>query len=170
MLVKLDRYSGLRRNELAELTIGDIHADFIMVRKGKGLKDRAVPLPPIIAGEINRFCQGRPSEEKVFDLSQFEISNKFSQFAKKAGVKLHAHSIRHKYAQALVASGADINEVKELMGHTDINTTQMYLAVSNKGLREAVNRLEQPTPNDNLRTPTLARALTATAEFEVPPL
>lgn len=114
LLVKLDRFSGLRRAELAELEVRDVHTDFLEVRKGKGLKGRVMPLPPEIAAELNRFCAGRKSTELVFNLSQFEISNKFSQWAKKAGVHLHAHSIRHKYAQSLLESGADIMQIMTL--------------------------------------------------------
>ena len=166
LLVKLARFSGLRRAELAELEIRDVHADFIMVREGKGLKDRAQPLPPKIAAELNLFCSGRPALDKVFDLSAGEISNKFAQWAKKAGVKLSAHSMRHKYAQSLLDTNSDIREVQDLLGHSDLNTTQVYLATSDKGLREAVNRLEKPTPANRTAQ---AYDLKATAMFEIKP-
>lgn len=167
LLIKLARYSGLRRAEQAELEMRDIHTDFIMVREGKGLKDRVIPLPPAIAAELNRFCKGRPSSEKVFDLSEYEISNKFTLWAKKAGVKIHAHSLRHKYAQSLLESGADIIQIMTLLGHTDIGTTQVYLGISDKGLREAVDRLENSTGSDAKKSPSQSKVLTSVAEFEV---
>jgi site-specific recombinase XerD len=67
--VKLDRFSGLRRSELAELEVRDVPANFFKVRQGKGLKDRDQFLPPTIAAELNRFCEGRKPHEKVFGLS-----------------------------------------------------------------------------------------------------
>jgi len=145
LIVKLTIQSGLRRGELANLEIGDVHADFITVREGKGLKDRTIPLPDEVAQELNKFCRNRLPTEKVFGLSGPSITNKVNHFAKKAGLNnLHAHSLRHKYATDLLKSGADIRDVQILMGHSDLNTTQVYLGVSQESLRGAVDRLGKP--------------------------
>jgi len=169
LLIRLYRYSGLRRAELANLEVRDVHADCLMVREGKGLKDRSIPLPPEIAAELNSFCQGRKSSENVFGLTDVVITNKFSEWARKAGVKLHTHSLRHKYAQALLESGADIVQIKTLLGHADISTTQVYLGVSDKGLREAVNRLEKPNFQDANKIRPFSKTLISVADYEIKP-
>ncbi|MFC1985258.1 tyrosine-type recombinase/integrase [Chloroflexota bacterium] len=145
LLVQLAVKTGLRRAELANLEARDIHADFIVVRSGKGDKDRVVPLAPSIAQRLNAFVKGMEPNEKVFKLKAPCISMKIKNFARKAGPGLedfHAHSIRHKFATDLLERGADLKVVQELLGHENLSTTQVYLAVTSERMREAVNLLE----------------------------
>ena len=169
LLVKLACFSGLRRGELANLEIGDIYINSIKVCEGKGLKDRIVPLPPAIARELNNFCEGRNANEKVFGLNDVVISNKFNQWAKKAGVPLHAHLLRHLYAQTLSEKGVDAPRIQRLLGHSDLNTTQDYIGVSDKSLYEAVNRLEEPKIKDHGKIVIPSDSLTSVAEYQVKP-
>ena len=81
--------------------------------------------------------------EKVFKLSAPGISMKIKNFARKAGLEdFHAHSARHKFAIDLLERGADLKVVQELLGHENLSTTQVYLAVTSERMREAVNLLE----------------------------
>jgi integrase/recombinase XerD len=169
LLVKLACFSGLRRGELANLEIGDVYIDSIKVCEGKGLKDRIVPLPPAIARELNNFCEGRNANENVFGLNDVVISNKFNQWAKKAGVPLHAHLLRHLYAQALSERGVDAPRIQRLLGHSDLNTTQDYIGVSDKSLYEAVNRLEEPKIKDNEKIVIPFDLLTSVVEYQAVP-
>ncbi len=71
------------------------------------------------------------------------ISMKIKKFARKAGLEdFHAHSLRHKFATDLLERGADLKVVQELLGHENLSTTQVYLAVTSERMREAVNLLE----------------------------
>ena len=80
---------------------------------------------------------------KVFNLTAPSISMKIKNFARKAGFEdFHAHSIRHKFAIDLLERGADLKVVQELLGHENLSTTQVYLAVTSERMREAVNLLE----------------------------
>ncbi len=152
LILELYLKTGMRRNELAELKVGDVHSDFIMVLKGKGGRDRMIPLTPDIARRLNSFVKDRPPDESVFELTGRSIGNKFYVFARKAGQKsIHTHSLRHKYATDLLESGANIRIVQRLLGHADLDTTQVYLAITDDSLRDAVNKLEQkmmPGPGD----------------------
>jgi len=86
----------------------------------------------------------KPSE-KVFKLTAPSISMKIKNFARKAGLEyFHAHSMRHKFATDLLERGADLKVVQELLGHENLSTTQVYLAVTSERMREAVNLLEGP--------------------------
>ena len=144
LIVELYLKTGMRRNELASLKVRDAHGDFLMVIKGKGGKDRMIPLLPDIARRLNNFIRDRQPDESVFGLTGPSIGNKISIFARKAGLKdIHTHSLRHKYATDLLESGANIRAVQQLLGHSDLSTTQGYLAITDQSLRDAVNGLEK---------------------------
>jgi integrase/recombinase XerD len=143
LLVALALHSGLRRGELANLTPQDIHADFLVVMRGKGEKDRMVPLVPDIALRLRNFIKGMEPNEKVFKLKAPCITMKIKQFARKAGLdRLHTHSLRAKFATDLLEAGANIRAVQLLLGHENLSTTQVYLAITDKSLRQAVNLLD----------------------------
>jgi integrase len=144
LLFELYLKTGMRRNELAGLQVKDVHKDFIMVIKGKGEKDRMITLSPDMAGRLNSYIKHKGPEESAFGLKGTSIGNKVSIFAKKAGVKdIHTHSYRHKYATDLLKKGANIRAVQQLMGHSNLNTTQGYTAITDKDLYEAVSVLSK---------------------------
>lgn len=85
--------------------------------------------------------------DKVFKLKGPCITMKIKQFARKAGLAtLHAHTLRHKYAANLLERGADIRILQQLLGHENLSTTQIYLSVTDKRLREAANLLDDTQP------------------------
>jgi len=148
LITELALKTGLRRSELANLEAKDIHPDFLVVRNGKGGKDRVIPLVASIAQRLKNFTQGMKPEEKVFKLKAVCISNKIRQFAKKAGLDgFHAHTIRHKFATDLLERGANIKQVQELLGHENLATTEVYLSVTDQGKRDAINLLDQEKPD-----------------------
>jgi site-specific recombinase XerD len=143
LLVALDLKTGMRRGELEKLEARDVHADFLTVRKGKGGKDRVIPLEPVIALRLQNFTKSMEPDEKIFKLKARSITMKIKQFARKAGLDhLHAHALRHKYATDLLEAGADIRSVQLLLGHENLSTTQIYLSITDKRLRETANLLE----------------------------
>jgi integrase/recombinase XerD len=143
LLVELAVKTGMRRAELANLEARDVHDDFLVIRSGKGGKDRVIPLAPSIAQKLNAFVRGMKPTEKVFKLSAPGISMKVKNFARRAGLEdFHAHSARHKFAIDLLERGANLKVVQELLGHENLSTTQVYLAVTSERMREAVNLLE----------------------------
>ena len=86
LLFELYLKTGMRRSELAHLIVKDIHDDFLMVIKGKGMKDRMIPLLPELAERLHKFVKNKDRDESVFDLKPVSITNKMIIFAKKAGV------------------------------------------------------------------------------------
>ncbi len=83
LLVELALKSGMRRGELANLKVEDIHSDFLVVRNGKGGKDRVIPLGPIIAQRLQNFIRVKEPSDSVFGLKAPCISDKIRQYAKK---------------------------------------------------------------------------------------
>lgn len=148
LLVELALKTGMRRSELANLEPRDIHSDFLVVMKGKGGKDRVIPLAQSTAQRLHNFIVDMKPDEKVFKLKAPCISNKIRQFAKKAGLgDFHTHTMRHKFATDLLEKGANIKVVQELLGHENLATTQVYLSVTDLGLRQAVELLDDKSSN-----------------------
>ena len=77
-----------------------------------------------------------------FGLKPRSLGNKFRLWAKEAGVDLHTHSFRHYFATTLVERGANIRVVQELLGHSSLATTQVYLSVTADHLEEAIGLLD----------------------------
>lgn len=128
---------------MSNLEARDVHSDFLVVHNGKGEKDRLIPLAPTIAEKLHYFIKGMKPNEKVFKLNPTSLGMKIKDIAKRAGLDdFHCHSLRHKFGTDLLEKGADIRVVQQLMGHESLNTTQIYLAVTDKRLREAVNLLD----------------------------
>ena len=144
LLVELALKTGMRRGELANLEARHIHEDFLVVREGKNQKDRVIPLSPPIALRLKNFIEGKKLDERVFGLKPPSITMKIKTFARRAGMEeLHAHTLRHKFATDLLEHGADIRSVQHLLGHESLSTTQVYLSVTDKRLRETVNLLNK---------------------------
>jgi len=142
LLVDLALSTGMRRSELAALEPKDIHLDFLTAH-GKGGKDRTIPLLPAIAVRLHNFTKGMKPGENVFKLKAACIGNKIRLFALKAGLNnFHTHTMRHKFATDLLERGGDIRSVQELLGHADLSTTQVYLAITDKRIRETMELLD----------------------------
>jgi integrase/recombinase XerD len=150
LLLTVALKTGMRRAELSNLEPKDIHADFLVVRGGKGGKDRMIPLAPATAQQLHNFIEGMEPYEKVFKLKAATISNKITRLAKKAGlIGFHAHQLRHKFATDLLEKHVNIKVVQELLGHADLGTTQVYLSLVDQGLHDAISQLDKEDGEDD---------------------
>ncbi|HBA83048.1 MAG TPA: site-specific tyrosine recombinase XerD [Verrucomicrobia bacterium] len=143
--------TGLRVSELSQLKIEDIHFDAgYLVCFGKGSKERVVPLGDVARKILQRYLQElRPSLVKGQDAGQVflnlrgqAISRKglwklIRQYARKAHIvkKLTPHTLRHSFASHLLANGAPLRFIQEMLGHADIATTQIYTHVDQARLK-----------------------------------
>jgi integrase/recombinase XerD len=139
-------YTGLRKGELLNLTVSDI--DFarrlILVRQGKGRKDRVIPMSERIIVPLRQLCNCKAAGSKVFDgLNARSVYRIVTSLAKACSLDgFHPHSLRHFFATQLVEKGANLRAVQELLGHADLTTTAVYLDVSPRHLRETVALLD----------------------------
>ena len=139
--------TGLRRGEIVNLKVGDLYFNnghsLLMVRSGKGAKDRCIPLNPTIANRLKDYTSDRNPSEKVFPITARCLSIKINTWAKKAGVPhIHTHSFRHKFATDLLQKGANIRAVQELLRHSSLSVTERYLAVTDESKTWAVGLLD----------------------------
>jgi site-specific recombinase XerD len=149
-------HTGLRRQELANFKIRDIDTvhQFLVVKQGKGQKDSAVPLTATMAKRLEVFVAGKGKDESLFKLTAATISGKIKRYADKAGVKLHAHSLRDVFGTRLLETGANIREVQELLGHASLAVTERYKQVTSRHLLPEIDRLDSgrlaPVNNDSV--------------------
>ncbi len=140
---------GLRISEASGLLLVNIHfAEGLIIVHGKGDKERMVPFGDIAKEWLLKWIEeARPAIVKgklvpeVFvnargaPLSRKGIWKNFQALEAKSGVTAKVHTLRHSFATHLLAGGADLRVVQELLGHADLATTQIYTHVDNDQLQ-----------------------------------
>lgn len=145
--------TGMRVSELINLTLErvDINMKYI-IAFGKGSKERIVPLGSVAAEFLQRYLEkvrpklthaGRNTNIVFLAFGGHELTRqRFWQiiraYGRKANINkaLTPHILRHSFATHLLDNGADLRSVQELLGHSDISTTQIYTHLTNKRLRD----------------------------------
>jgi len=154
-LLELMYASGLRVSELAELKLGNLHLDSDYLRcTGKGNKVRVVPFGSRAKEALEQYLkEARPllarSARRSGDSGYVFLSYRgkglgrkgiwkiIKKYAKRAGItkEIHPHTLRHSFATHLLANGASIRVIQEMLGHSDIVTTQLYTHVDKSRLQ-----------------------------------
>ena len=146
--------SGIRLGEAAraDVTDLDLRERLLLVRSGKGKKDRVVPVPGRAAAALDTYlAAARPELVKRLDAALFlsRQGTRLSLVGLRAIVKRHGravgvnvspHALRHTCATHLLRGGADIRHVQELLGHRSLATTALYTRVAVEDLRQVLAR------------------------------
>jgi len=149
--------AGLRATELATLTLESLRFDLGMVRvTGKGRKDRLVPVGRPALDATRRYLDElRPpladknaqATDRVFlsrqgrPIERVTVWQIVRRHANAAGLpRVHPHTLRHSFATDLLAGGADLRVVQELLGHSNVQTTQIYTHVDRSRLKQVITR------------------------------
>ena len=148
---------GLRVSELIGLKISDLFFDegFIKVT-GKGDKQRFVPIGAHTIKYIDLYREGVRVHEKIQAdaadtlflnrrgkaLTRAMIFTIVKQLAEKAGIRknISPHTFRHSFATHLLANGADLRAIQQMLGHESITTTEVYTHIDKRHLTEVINR------------------------------
>lgn len=155
-LMELLYASGLRVSELVGLAVQAVEADpdFILV-KGKGGRERLVPLSDSARRAVAAYAKALraeadgdvkylfPSRGASGHLTRQHFALELKRLAGLAGVdtgKISPHVLRHGFASHLLAGGADLRAVQQMLGHADISTTQIYTHVQPERLKAVVER------------------------------
>ena len=132
--------SGTRISECLSLDFNDIEEEWLHIRHAKGEKERIVPLAKVAIKEIYEYKAEMPFErEFIWANYQGKLLSRISAYKitqKYLGVSPHV--LRHSYATSLIAGGADLRVVQELLGHASLLTTQIYTHIEKQNLRETV--------------------------------
>ena len=145
---------GLRVSELVNMKLSDLYLeDRVLLVRGKGNKERLVPVSNKAIADLNRWFFDRnlmkikPGEDDyVFlnrrgaHLTRTMILIMVKRQAEEAGIKktISPHTFRHSFATALLQGGADLRSIQAMLGHEKIDTTLVYTHISNEQLRKAI--------------------------------
>jgi len=147
---------GLRRSELISLRIGDIDSErmLIRIRNSKGNKDRYTLLSSTLLQMLREYYLVYRPRKWLFEgpsgkpYSATSIENIFRTALRKSGIRKNAtpHTLRHCFATHLLEQGINLRYIQELLGHSDIRTTQIYTRVSTNQLSKIKNPLDNILP------------------------
>lgn len=129
-------YAGARCVEISRLDREHVTADRVQLH-GKGDRPRRVPTHPLVWEAL----RDRPRGPVAGGHTAGYVSGRLRQVYLALGLDVTAHQLRHWYGTTLVANGAGLEEVRELMGHANLTTTLGYVRVASPRLRAAVHRL-----------------------------
>jgi site-specific recombinase XerD len=140
---------GLRVSEVAKLKLSDIDWEqkSALIEQGKGRKDRVVYLSSDVIASLKTCLKQRPStvpddllfwnqKRKNCALSSKGIQKKVERYAKAAGINASCHSLRHTFASNLLEEGAEVISIKELLGHSSIESSERYAKLSNQRVKQ----------------------------------
>lgn len=144
-MIALAYGAGLRVSEISALKVRDLdfNTGHIVVRQGKGKKDRITLFPDKLRAELIRSIAGKAGGDFLFEsdfggkLKTRTIQAFFKTALRRSGIPKDApfHSLRHSFATHLLENGVDIRYLQELLGHANIHTTQQYTHLTAEGLR-----------------------------------
>jgi integrase/recombinase XerD len=150
--------TGVRRSEAARLKISDIDSQrmVIHIRQGKGSRDRDLPLTPKLLHALREYYRWKKPAMYFFPsppgkngesspISGKAIFNACRVAADRAGLDktIGPHTLRHSFATHMLEAGADLRTIQILLGHGRLDRTAVYLHLSQRHLKTAVNPLEQ---------------------------
>lgn len=147
--------SGLRVSELVGLDLGQVYLqEGYLVVRGKGNKQRMVPMSPVAVGEIREYLADyrasltvqAASRNALFlnrrgsRLTRQMIFTIVTRLALAAGInkRISPHTLRHSFATHLLEGGANLRAIQQMLGHESISTTELYLHIDRSRLREEI--------------------------------
>ena len=142
--------TGIRVTELISLKVEDINLPLEYIRCGSDAKSRIIPIGAQAKFSLRRYLEKvrehmilRPDEETLFvncngkPMTRQGFWKIIKAYAKKAGIEedITPHMLRHSFAAHLIENGADLRSVQEMLGHSDISSTQIYTKLTNQKLK-----------------------------------
>lgn|GEM_PF-969923 len=146
LIILMIALTGLRKSELLALRPMDISDHFIYVRQGKGGKDRAIPPSHQLIKPLKDYIaqENISPTDRLISIKSKELYNIVVKYARAAGIDdLSPHGLRHFFATSLVERGAHLTAVQQLLGHTNIQTTSIYIDVIPQHLADSIALLDQ---------------------------
>lgn len=150
--------TGMRVSELINLELQDLHEDLGLIRVlGKGSKERLIPISPVALNWIEKYQEKvrdalilkvGQNDEHIFlnnrgkQLTRQAIWQMIKRYCQSAGITkdVTPHTLRHTFATHLLENGADLRVVQEILGHSDISTTQIYTNLSQKHILQVYQK------------------------------
>ena len=133
--------TGIKVTELIELSVNDINLQVGIIHLKKGGKERIIPIYPAALKSLSNYIENvrpaivlEPDEERLFtnmngqSMSRQGFWKIIKHYAQIAGIdkEITPHTLRHSFAAHLLENGAKLSDIKEMLGHSDISSTQIY--------------------------------------------
>ena len=147
--------TGIRVTELIDLNVDDLNMELGIIKCANAKKSRAIPLYPAALRALEAYIKdvrmlmiSDPAEKALFvnvggaRMSRQGFWKILKFYQAKAGIEkeITPHTLRHSFAVHLLENGADLNSLQELMGHSDISSTQLYSHMVNQKLRSVYDK------------------------------
>lgn len=154
-MLELMYATGIRVTELIDLNVGDVNLELGILKCSSAKKTRAIPLYPaaqralaVYIRDVRPAMLAEPQEQALFvNVSGVRMSRQgfwkiLKSYQAKAGIEkeITPHTLRHSFAVHLLENGADLGSLQELMGHSDISSTQLYAHMINQKLRSVYEK------------------------------
>ena len=147
LMISLMYACGFRVSELINLKLNDINFEERIgyVKQGKGRKDRLFNIPDFLFKDLKKQVESQKKQNKEYlftgpkgKLSSRNLQKIIQKAAVRAGIKkdVHCHTLRHSFATHLLENGTDIRKIQELLGHSNLATTQIYTHISTEELKK----------------------------------
>lgn len=147
--------TGMRVSELVSLKISDVNIDAAYIHCQDLNHERVIPFGNVAKNALKTYIEdarpamlGKEDEEILFTncngtpMSRQGFWKLLKKYAKNAGIEvgITPHTLRHSFAAHLVANGADLKSVQEMLGHSDISTTQIYARMNNRRIKDVYTK------------------------------
>ena len=147
--------TGIRVTELIDLNVGDVNLELGIIKCNSAKKSRSIPLYPaalralsVYIKDVRMLMVADPLEQALFvnvggaRMSRQGFWKILKFYQSKAGIEkeITPHTLRHSFAVHLLENGADLGSLQELMGHSDISSTQMYTHMINQKLKSVYEK------------------------------
>jgi integrase/recombinase XerD len=151
IIIRLQVELGLRISEVLSLTVENIErmSGKVMIKEGKGMKDRVVYMNQNLLEEVNKFLDrmNRTSGLVVrtrtgSKIHTNNVNRMITTYSKKTGIEkeITSHNLRHTYATHLLKETGNLSLVQKVLGHEHISTTQIYVHLFDKDVEEGMNK------------------------------
>ena len=143
LILRLMAEAGLRRDEAVQLRVKNVGEKALRIR-GKGDRDRTVPMTGKLITLLNTVSASKNRQDYVLGIGEGAVYRAVKKYGRMAGSpETKPHDLRHSFATRLLERGVNIRAVQDLMGHSDLNTTRVYIGVSGRHLEEAIRTFEE---------------------------
>lgn len=147
--------TGIRVSELIDLNVSDVNLELGLIRCGDAIKSRMIPLYPAALRALAAYIHdvrpslvANPSETALFvNVNGYRMSRQgfwkiMKYYQARAGIEkdITPHTLRHSFAVHLLENGADLGSLQELMGHSDISSTQLYTQMVNQKIKSVYQK------------------------------
>jgi site-specific recombinase XerD len=153
LIIMLIYGTGIRLSESINICLDDLdfNRKLLHIRAGKGKKDRIIPLPEVLIKEIKSYQILYNPVDYLFEgqrnqkYSTRSVQNILTKALKRTGIRKKAsiHSLRHSFATHTLENGTDIRLLHEILGHSSINTTQIYTHISNTSILKVKSPIDK---------------------------